>query len=71
MDRNFFRRVEVAFPVIDPKLRRRVIDEGLRVHLRDNALAWVMDSDGIYHRKRHRKARFSGQQALLEKATEG
>jgi len=29
-----------------------------------------MDSDGAYHRKRHRKARFSGQQSLLEKATE-
>ena len=69
MDRNFFRRVEVAFPILDPKLKKRVIDEGLRIHLRDNALAWTMDSDGDYHRKRHRKARFSGQQALLEKAT--
>jgi polyphosphate kinase len=71
MDRNFFRRIEVAFPVLDPKLKRRVIEEGLRVHLRDNALAWVMDSDGDYHRKRHRGARFSGQQALLEKVTAG
>ena len=69
MDRNFFRRIEVAFPVLDAKLKKRVIDEGLRVHLRDNALAWVMDSDGVYQRKRHRKARFSGQQFLLEQAT--
>ena len=69
MDRNFFRRVEVAFPVLDPKLKKRVIEEGLRVHLRDNALAWTMDSEGEYRRKRHRRARFSGQQALLEKAT--
>ena len=69
MDRNFFRRVEVAFPILDAKLKKRVIDEGLRVHLRDTALAWVMDSDGVYHRRRHRKARFSGQQSLLEKAT--
>ncbi len=68
MDRNFFRRIEVAFPVLDAKLKKRVIDEGLRVHLRDNALAWVMDSDGVYHRKRHRKAAFSGQQSLLENA---
>ena len=69
MDRNFFRRIEVAFPVLDAKLKRRVIDEGLRVHLRDNALAWVMDSDGHYQRKRYRKTRFSGQQSLLERAT--
>ncbi len=68
MDRNFFRRVEVAFPVLDPKLKKRVIEEGLRVHIRDNALAWVMDSEGVYHRKRHRKARYSGQQSLLEQA---
>jgi len=66
MDRNFFRRIEVAFPVKNARLKKRVIDEGLRVHLRDNALAWQMDSDGVYHRKRHRKSRFSGQQALLE-----
>ncbi len=69
MDRNFFRRIEVAFPILDAKLKKRVIDEGLRVHLRDNALAWVMDSDGVYHRKRHRKAAFSGQQSLLDEAT--
>jgi polyphosphate kinase len=71
MDRNFFRRVEVAFPLLDNKLKKRVIDEGLRVHLRDNALAWEMDSDGDYHRKRHRKAKFSGQQSLLEKVAGG
>ena len=71
MDRNFFRRVEVAFPLLDAKLKKRVIDEGLRVHLRDNALAWEMNSDGDYHRKKHRKTKFSGQQSLLEKATGG
>ena len=36
MDRNFFRRVEVAFPVLDPRLKRRVIREGLRANLADN-----------------------------------
>ena len=50
------------------ELKKRVLDEGLRVHLKDNALAWQMDSDGVHHRKRHRKARFSGQQRLPEKA---
>ncbi len=69
MDRNFFRRIEVAFPVREPRLKKRVIDEGLRIHLKDNELAWVMDSEGVYRRKRHSKTRFSGQQFLLEQAT--
>jgi polyphosphate kinase len=36
MDRNFFRRVEVAFPVLDPALKRRVIRESFTLALRDN-----------------------------------
>ena len=48
MDRNFFRRVELAFPILDKKLKRRVIEEGLKVHLRDNALSWTMKPDGRY-----------------------
>ena len=52
MDRNFFRRVELAFPILDRKLKRRVIREGLTVHLRDNALAWTMRPDGSYTIKR-------------------
>jgi polyphosphate kinase len=31
MDRNFFRRIEVAFPVLDAKLKKRVIEEGLKI----------------------------------------
>ncbi len=71
MDRNFFKRVEVAFPVKSARLKKRVIEEGLRVHLKDVALAWQMDGDGEYHRKRHRKGSFSGQQSLLLAATDG
>jgi polyphosphate kinase len=54
MDRNLYRRVEVAFPVLDPALKARVIKEGLMVHLRDNASAWIMQPDGTYIRKRSR-----------------
>ncbi len=28
MGRNLFRRIEIAWPVLDPKLRKRVVDEG-------------------------------------------
>ncbi len=54
MDRNLFRRVEVAFPVLDKALKARVIKESLQMHLRDNASAWIMQPDGNYVRKQTR-----------------
>jgi polyphosphate kinase len=50
MGRNFFGRVEVCFPVLDPVLRQRVIDEALQPYLDDNTDAWDMDGDGRYRR---------------------
>lgn len=47
MDRNFFRRIEVAFPIFDPVLRARLLED-LTLALRDNCNAWIMDSDGHY-----------------------
>src|SRR5258706_15120590 len=37
MERNFFRRIELCFPVLDARLKKRVIGEGLTPYLRDNA----------------------------------
>ncbi len=54
MERNFFRRIELCFPVLDPRLKQRVIKEGLKAYLSDNSQAWEMDPDGNYHRKRSR-----------------
>ena len=48
MDRNFFRRIELAFPVLDPALKQRVIREGLQAYLDDVGQAWVMNSEGAY-----------------------
>jgi polyphosphate kinase len=48
MDRNFFRRVEVAFPIEQPKLHERVAREALALYLRDNTQAWQLGSDGGY-----------------------
>jgi polyphosphate kinase len=56
MDRNFFRRIEVCFPVLNKKLKKRVIDEGLKIYLQDNCQAWDMDSEGHYHHKSPRSA---------------
>jgi len=67
MDRNFFRRVEVAFPIRDRRLKRRVIAEGLSVCLGDNQSAWVMQSDGHYRKRRPGKAIRNAQLGLLAK----
>ena len=65
MERNFFRRIEVCFPVLDPKLKRRVIKEGLRGYLVDNCQAWDMDAEGNYRIKPSRRVRTCAQDLLL------
>jgi polyphosphate kinase len=65
MDRNFFRRIEVAFPVLDPRLKRRVIREGLRAYLADNSQSWDMLEDGRYRRRASRGMKRSAQLILL------
>jgi len=68
MERNFFRRIEVCFPVLDLKLKRRVIREGLRPYITDNCQAWEMDGVGQYRRKMPRGprgARLCAQEGLL------
>jgi polyphosphate kinase len=49
MERNLFRRVEVAFPILDKKLRERVL-EHLHAYLADTAQSWVLQADGTYQR---------------------
>jgi len=66
MDRNFFRRIETCFPILNPKLRKRVIAEGLKPYLRDNVQAWEMLSDGSFRRKPARRAQpYCAQAELL------
>src|SRR2546421_304752 len=50
MPRNFLRRVEVAFPIIDPALRDRVINEVLPNFLTDRVKARELQPDGSYRR---------------------
>ncbi|MCE5180927.1 MAG: polyphosphate kinase 1 [Betaproteobacteria bacterium] len=66
MQRNFFRRVEVCFPVLDAKLKKRVIREGLAPYLKDNSHAWEMDSEGDFLRKKPRGKATSAQLQLLQ-----
>ncbi len=68
MSRNLFRRIEVAFPVLDKNLKRRVINEGLNPYLKDNSNAWELNSEGQYLRRKARTkaAEFSAQRYLME-----
>lgn len=50
MDRNFFRRLEVAFPIEDGNLRERIVSEILRTVLADNTKARRLRRDGSYER---------------------
>jgi polyphosphate kinase len=67
MPRNFFRRVEICFPVLDPELRKRVISEGLMQYLEDNSQAWVMAEDGTYRSLPAAARAISAQDSLLER----
>ena len=51
MPRNFFRRIEVMFPIEDPALKARIIDEILRLVLADNVKARELAPDGTYFRR--------------------
>jgi polyphosphate kinase len=50
MNRNMLRRIELAWPVSDPRLRQRIIDECLVACLHDNRDAWDLMADGSYKR---------------------
>jgi polyphosphate kinase len=49
MERNFFRRVEVAFPVLQARLRTRLRAD-LEWYLADTTNAWALQADGSYRR---------------------
>ncbi len=49
MERNFFRRIEVGFPILKRSHRERIIAD-LSLYLEDNILAWILGPDGTYTR---------------------
>ena len=65
MSRNMVGRIEVAWPVRDPLLRQRVIDECLVPYLHDRQDAWLLGPDGHYERIGTEGP--SAQQALMQR----
>jgi polyphosphate kinase len=58
MERNFFRRIELMFPILDPVLKARVMAD-LDVYLADNVQAWELRNDGSYDQVRATEERDS------------
>ncbi len=71
MPRNFDHRVEVLFPVLDARAKRRLLDDVLETHLKDNLKARLLHPDGSYQRLRPKRgeARLNAQQWMLDTRT--
>ncbi len=71
MNRNMMRRVEIAWPIIDPKHRMRILQECCQVYLDDNFDAWLLQADGSYQLAAdmmvNKANLFSAQQHLMQK----
>ena len=67
MSRNMTRRIELAWPVTDRALRRRLIDECLIAYLHDRRDAWDLASDGQYHRVDLNGPGHGAQNALMQR----
>ena len=65
MNRNMLRRIELAWPVTDPVIRQRIIDECLVAYLHDGCDAWDLQPDGTYLRVNPLDAPGHGAQAAL------
>jgi polyphosphate kinase len=70
MERNFFRRIEVCFPIQKKSYRDRIIADLTR-YLEDNVQAWELSADGTYSRATDgADSRINAQAELLKQLTE-
>jgi polyphosphate kinase len=65
MDRNFFRRIEICFPMLEPRLKKRVIREGLNPSLGRDVEAWEMDAHGQYRFVKGKRGKSGHAQTML------
>jgi polyphosphate kinase len=65
MNRNMVRRIELAWPVEDPVLRQRVVDECLGLYLQDARNAWSLAPDGQYTKLEKKGRHVHSAQAIL------
>jgi polyphosphate kinase len=68
MPRNLVERCEVVFPVVQPDLKKRLIDEILKAYLKDNTKARLLQPDGEYIRAPKNGATFNVQEYFMSLA---
>ena len=66
MPRNFFRRIEVAWPILSPQIRDRIELQILGGCLADDAKSWRLQPDGTYRRRRPGPSPIRSQQRFIE-----
>ncbi|HYI11376.1 MAG TPA: polyphosphate kinase 1 [Thermoanaerobaculia bacterium] len=66
MPRNFFRRVEVTWPVLSPHLRDRIEHQILATCLADDVKSWRLQPDGSYRRRKTGAHPLRSQQRFIE-----
>lgn len=71
MERNLYRRVEIATPIENKAIQERIISE-LEYYLLDNTQAWIMKHDGTYTKAspENGKEAFIAQEKFLEDLAE-
>ena len=67
MTRNTEKRVEVACPIYDGEIKKRLI-RNLNIMLRDNVKAREMSSDGTYRKKKGKEKAINSQEIFMTEA---
>ncbi|MGN0160087.1 MAG: polyphosphate kinase 1 [Lachnospiraceae bacterium] len=67
MTRNTTRRVEVATPILDESIKKRIVDI-FNLQLRDDEKGKELDSDGIYRDRKINETPINSQEVLFEQA---
>lgn len=70
MPRNFRRRVEVMFPILEEGHRKRLIQEILTTMSSDNVKGWLLGPNGKYERVKNGTPRVRSQARFMELARE-
>lgn len=68
MERNLYKRVEVAFPILDKKIHA-LLREQLQAYVDDGAQSWLLLADGRYQRAEGKADERGIQVRLLEEIT--
>ena len=70
MERNLHKRVEVCCPILNNKLRKRILFELESVFWKDNQQSWRLLQNGTYELVNNTEPAFAAQQYLMDELGE-